>query len=163
MTDKYLWLEDVVADKSIKWVKEKNNESINKLKGHLLFAEIEQNALEFLGTKDKIPYIEIHGEHVYNLWNDDIHIQGIYRRTSLSEYLKNSPLWETILDLDKLSVSDNEKWILRGFELNDDVSRALVFLSPGGSDANIMREYNMQTYTFVTNGFFLPESKGYAQ
>lgn len=38
-------------------------------------------------------------------------------------------------------------------------TRALVSLSRGGSDASIVREFDMLTREFVTDGFELPEAK----
>ena len=39
----------------------------------------------------------------YNFWQDEVHVRGIWRRTTLAEYRKDSPSWETVLDLDVLS------------------------------------------------------------
>lgn len=162
MVDKYLWLEEIQGEKALEWAKEKSASSTDRLKAHPLFTEIEKKALAFYGTKDKIPYVSIEGEHVYNLWTDDDHIQGIYRRTKIKEYLKTSPVWETLLDLDLLSKTENIKWVFQGFELNENETRALVFISPGGSDANIMREFDLLKKEFLPDGFSLPESKGSA-
>jgi prolyl oligopeptidase len=162
MNDKYLWLEEIHDLKSLDWAKEKSQDSIKKITSHPWFNDIHEKALLFLGTKDKIPYVNIVGNSVYNFWTDDNHVQGIYRKTTIDEFLKISPSWEIILDLDDLSKKENTKWVLAGFELNDDESRSLVFLSPGGSDANIMREFNLHNKEFVKDGFALPESKGQA-
>jgi prolyl oligopeptidase len=160
MQDNYLWLENVQEDKAIAWAKKISDQSVNKIKKNKLFNEIETKALEIFGSKDKIPYVSIDGDYVYNLWSDDNHIQGIYRRTKVEEFLKAEPVWEILLDLDLISKNENEKWVFRGFEFNQDYSRALVFLSPGGSDANVMREFDMVSKNFIQDGFSLPESKG---
>ena len=162
MEDKYLWLEEIQSIDAIDWVKIKNNESVQKLRKHPWFSEIECNALKIFSSVDKIPYVTIDGEYVYNLWNDEVHIQGIYRRTKIEDYLKSIPSWEMLLDLDELSQKENVKWVFKNFQLNRESTRALVFLSPGGSDADIMREFDMHKKEFVANGFNLPEAKGSA-
>ena len=42
------------------------------------------------------------GEHYYNFWKDAEHPRGLWRRTTLAEYRKAEPEWETVLDLDAL-------------------------------------------------------------
>ncbi len=162
MTDKYLWLEEVLSDQSINWAKEISHESIQKLKSFLDFEDIENKALDFFGTREKIPYVSIDDKYVYNFWTDDEHIQGIYRRCSIEEYLKTNPDWESVLDLDELSLSEDVKWVFENLVLNESKTRAMVFISPGGSDANIGREFDMLTKNFIPDGFILPESKGEA-
>ena len=120
MEDKYLWLEEVQNEKAINWAKKISDESISKLKSHPLFSEIENKALEFFGTKDKIPYVEIDNNFVYNLWSDDQNVQGVYRRTTIADFQNKNPNWEILIDLDQLSKEENVKWVYRGFELNDE-------------------------------------------
>jgi prolyl oligopeptidase len=160
--DNYLWLEDVLGEKQIAWARDRSQKAITQISTHPDFSEIEKKALEFFGTKEKIPYVSIDGEYVYNLWNDDQHVQGLFRRTKIEDYLKENPNWQTIIDLDDLSKKENEKWVFRGLELNDSETLGLLTISPGGSDANIIREFSMTTLDFVAGGFTLPESKGSA-
>jgi prolyl oligopeptidase len=158
--DKYLWLEDVLAEQSLDFVKSINAESVKKLKGHPKFAEIEACALKFFGTKDKIPYINLDEDLVYNHWTDDLNPQGILRRTSIVEFLNQSPKWEVIIDLDLLSKNENKKWVYKGYDLSPNKDKMLLFLSPGGSDANVVREFDLLKKEFIVDGFYLPESKG---
>jgi prolyl oligopeptidase len=44
--------------------------------------------------------------------------------------------------------------------LRPDYKLALIALSRGGADANVVREFDMETRTFVKDGFELPEAKG---
>lgn len=43
--------------------------------------------------------------------------------------------------------------------IEPDYTRALIGLSPGGSDASIVREFDMLTREFVEDGFQLPPAK----
>src|SRR5262249_18312235 len=95
-----------------------------------------------------------------NLWRDKDHARGLWRRTTLADFRKDQPKWETVLDLDSLSQADKEVWVWHGaLALPPDFRLALVKLSRGGSDADVTREFDLASRTFVTNGFFLPEAK----
>jgi prolyl oligopeptidase len=66
-----------------------------------------------------------------------------------------------VLDLDALGKTENENWVWKGASLlRPDYQRALITLSRGGADANITREFDLKTRSFVADGFELPESKG---
>ena len=43
--------------------------------------------------------------------------------------------------------------------LAPDYTRCLVSLSPGGTDADVVREFDITTSAFVEGGFTLPEAK----
>jgi prolyl oligopeptidase len=65
------------------------------------------------------------------------------------------------LDLDALSAEEGEGWVWHGARvLRPDCRRALVSLSRGGSDADVTREFDLETLTWVTDGFVRPEAKG---
>ena len=57
---------------------------------------------------------------MYNFWQDDVHVKGIWRRCTLDEYRKGSPEWELVLDLDALSASDGVSWVWGGSTLLDE-------------------------------------------
>lgn len=65
-----------------------------------------------------------------------------------------------LIDVDELGRADNEKWVWGGANvIEPDLTRAMIALSPGGSDACIWREFDMQTCEFVGGGFELAEAK----
>src|SRR5262249_50197984 len=104
--------------------------------------------------------VEKIGEYYYNLWQGKNHVRGLWRRTTLAEYRKDQPAWETVLDLDSLSQAEKEGWVWHGTQtLPPDFTRAIVKLSRGGSDADVAREFDLAMRTFVTDGFTLPEAK----
>lgn len=163
MKDDYLWLEEIQSEKALQWVKEKSDASVLKLQQYSRFKEIEGKALEAFGATEKIPYVTIEGDYVYNLWNDEFNVQGLLRRASITSYVSEQPEWEVILDLDALSLKEKVCWVYAGIEFNSSHSKALMGLSPGGSDANVMREFDLVKKEFVPDGFILPESKGWAE
>lgn len=161
MDDKYLWLEEVLDEKSLEWARNQNSKTFNVLNDGLEFDKLVVGLTEILSSKDKIPTIFfMKDDTIYNLWLDDVNIQGLLRRTTIESYKSSAPVWEKILDLDELSNKDGEKWVLHDLDISPNKKRALVFLSPGGSDADIMREFDMTTKNFVADGFVLPLTKG---
>ncbi|WP_232458314.1 prolyl oligopeptidase family serine peptidase [Burkholderia ubonensis] len=76
-------------------------------------------------------------------------------------WIEGKPQWEVVLEVDALDLNnlddDGTRWALADFQLiYPTADRALVFLSPGSSDARIMREFDVEAREFVANGFELP-------
>src|SRR5262249_53995973 len=112
--DKFLWLEDVTGDKAFGWVKERNAASTGELAKSPEFAVLNERLLKILDSKDRIPTVVKHGPWYYNFWRDDKNKRGLWRRTTLDEYRKDKPNWETVLDLDALSEKEKENWVWHG-------------------------------------------------
>ncbi len=97
---------------------------------------------------------------VYNFWRDETNPQGLWRRTSLDEYKKPTPKWEVVIDVDVLSKAESTTWVWHGAKcLYPAYERCLVSLSRGGSDAEVVREFDARRKEWVTDGFTLPEAK----
>ena len=118
-------------------------------------------ALEILNSKDKIPYVSYRAGEVHNFWQDDEHVRGVWRKSTLESYLSDSPVWETVLDIDALAEKEGKNWVYKGNNcLAPNYELCIVNLSDGGKDAVVHREFNTKTKTFVTDGFITEESKG---
>jgi prolyl oligopeptidase len=157
--DPYLWLEDVTGEEALNWVRARNEPT----KAEFCDAQFEQmraEALEVLDTDTRIPYVTRRGEYLYNFWRDADNPRGLWRRTTLDSYRTDSPDWDVLIDVDQLGRADNQRWVWQGANvIRPDRTRALITLSPGGSDAAVVREFDMLTREFVHDGFQLPEAK----
>lgn len=157
--DKFLWLEDIEGAEAIAWVEAQNRATVARLcdpdfthDKDILTAQFESDA--------RIPAIVQRGPHVYNFWTDAAHPRGIWRRTTLDDYRSDAPHWDILLDLDALCASEGESWVWHGAQtLRPAHARALITLSPGGSDAGVVREFDMITRSFVPDGFTVPRAK----
>jgi prolyl oligopeptidase len=159
MADPYLWLEEVTSDEALDWVRARNDPTLAELCDGQ-FEAMRTEALEVLDTDARIPYPRRRGEYLYNFWRDAAHPRGLWRRTTLDSYRSDSPDWDVLIDVDELGRADNEKWVWAGATvIEPEFTLALVNLSRGGSDAVIVREFDMVTRQFVTDGFTLPEAK----
>ena len=157
--DPYLWLEDVTGDDALAWVAEHNAPTLADLGGDR-FETMRAEALEVLDTDARIPYVRRRGDHLYNFWRDADNPRGLWRRTTLESYRTDDPAWDVVIDVDALADADGENWVWAGAEvIEPDLSLALVSLSRGGSDATVVREFDMLSRRFVEDGFELPEAK----
>ena len=156
----YLWLEEVQGKESLAWVKKQNNAAFAQLKNNKYYDESYQQNITALDSTDRIAYATQYGDYLYNFWTDKEHQRGIYRRTTLAQYQTDSPQWETILDIDALAKKDGKSWVYKGMQcLYPDYDRCLVKLSPGGSDAVEVREFEISSKSFIKDGFRLPAAK----
>ncbi|RPE79802.1 prolyl oligopeptidase family serine peptidase [Vulcaniibacterium tengchongense] len=159
--DPYAWLEDVTGERALGWVRERNARTEAELAATPEFKQLEADIRGILDSDAKIPAVEKIGEYYYNFWKDRQHGRGLWRRTTLEEYRKPQPRWETVLDLDALNRAEGENWVWHGAQcLKPDYTRCLVALSRGGADADVTREFDLATKTWVKDGFYRPEAKG---
>ncbi len=157
----HLYLEEVLAERALAEVQSWNDRSLKRLTSDPRYAKMESDALEILNSKDKIAYVSYRNGEAHNFWQDADHVRGLWRKTTLDSYLSNDTKWETVLDIDALAKAENKNWVYQGNGcLAPDNILCMVSLSDGGKDANVQREYNASTKTWVKDGFITPESKG---
>jgi len=158
--DPYLWLEEILGERALSWVRERNAHSEALLQSQPGYAALASSLREVLDSRDQIPYVSRRGDWLYNLWRDGANPRGLWRRTTLDEYRKAQPAWETVIDIDALAQAEGENWVWGGANaLAPDYRRCLVSLSRGGSDAHVMREFDTVSRRFIDGGFELPEAK----
>ncbi len=158
--DPFIWLEAVEGEEALAWVNQQNADTLSVLEKDPLYAPFYDASYEIISATDRIPYGPIRNGMVYNFWQDGTHVRGILRRTSLSSYESATPEWETVLDIDALAGEEQENWVYKGSTcLAPEYRRCMVTLSRGGKDASVYREYDLETKTFVDDGFVVPEAK----
>ena len=158
-TDPYLWLEDITGADALDWVRGHNEPTLAELCDDR-FEQMRAEALEVLDTDARIPYVRRRGDYLYNFWRDAANPRGLWRRTTLERYRTDDVEWDVLIDVDELASADGENWVWASADvIEPDHSRALISLSRGGSDAAIVREFDMRRRGFVADGFELPEAK----
>ena len=74
--DPHKFLEEVLGDEALDWVKERNSECNAKF-GDPKETEDYKRILSILDSKERIPHVAQIGDgEYYNFWQDDKHIQG---------------------------------------------------------------------------------------
>ena len=159
--DPHQWLEDVTGEKAMAWVRGENAISQALLESRPEFKEVHPRLLAIYNSRERIPGVQKRGKWLYNFWQDEKSPRGLWRRTTLEEYRKPEPRWETVIDVGKLEAEEKQNWVWKGSScLYPDYRRCLVYLSRGGADAIVVREFDAEARAFVKDGFDLRESKG---
>jgi prolyl oligopeptidase len=162
--DPYLWLEEIEGAKPLATVKQWNaatEAALEKIPG---FEARRGRALQLLNDPNRIAMPdEVMGDLVANHWVDANHKRGLWRVSPLAAYLAGKPQWRTMIDVDALGKTEGKSWVWHGADcLPPAYQRCLVSLSPGGSDADVVREFDLATGQFVAGGFEVPEGKNNA-
>ncbi len=158
--DPFLWLEQVNDPRAMEWVKAENAKTTGVLEKDERYATLYQAALRLAQAKDRIPEPAILGGGIYNLWQDAEHAHGLWRRTDFADYQQADSHWQSVLDLDALSVAEKANWFWGGMQCAEPTERdCMVMLSDGGEDAVTGREFDLRSGTFVAGGFALPKGK----
>jgi prolyl oligopeptidase len=158
--DSYTWLEEVASERSLAWVREQNARATKELEAAPQFETIRKRLLAVYDSQERIPQVTRRGDHLYNFWRDTRNVRGLWRRTTLEEYRKPEPKWETVLDVDALAARENENWVWSNVACQyPDYDRCLLSLSRGGGDSVVVREFDTVAKEFVRDGFTLPAAK----
>ncbi|MFL6615320.1 MAG: prolyl oligopeptidase family serine peptidase [Pantoea agglomerans] len=158
--DEFLWLEEPNSDLVKRWVKQQNQRTLECYAQREDFRLIEQQVKDFLNKDTQIPYITKLGESYYNFWQDEDNPRGLLRRTTLTEFRNDEPVWETVLDIDALGKSEGRDWVYQGSQsLAPEYRYCLIMLSPDGGDASEIREFDLVAKRFVKTGFNVPVAK----
>lgn len=162
--DPHIWLEEARSEKALAWVEAENARTLAALTADPRFAQLKAEALAILDSEDRIPFVSIRPDGLYNFWQDKANPRGLVRKTTLESYRTEDPQWEVVLDVDALAKAEGREWVYQGSTcLPPELRHCMISLSDGGKDATVMREFDMVTRSFVEGGFELPESQGNMQ
>ncbi|WP_206185280.1 prolyl oligopeptidase family protein [Sphingosinicella sp. CPCC 101087] len=158
--DPHVWLEEIEGERALAWARAENERTLGELQADPRYRTFHDQALEILQASDRIPLVSMRPSGLYNFWQDETHVRGIVRRTTLESYRTDSPAWETVLDVDALARAESANWVYRGLScLPPEERRCLVVLSDGGRDASVVREFDLIEGRSVEDGFSLPDGK----
>ena len=156
----FYWLDDISSPEALAWVAGENAKTLNILEADPRFSEYQQTAENILSHPDKLPTGPLMDGYLYDNRQDRQNPLGLWRRTSFADYKAGNPNWQSLLDLDALSIAENKRWIFKGAQcLFPDTTRCMVELADRGMDTATYREFDMETRSFVENGFIVPEAK----
>ncbi len=159
--DPYLWLEEIEGERALTQVKAWNKTTEDLLTKSPNFESYRARARAILDDEQQIAAPEdVMGGYVTNLWRDAANPRGLWRISPLAAYVAGKPQWRTLIDVDALGKQEGKSWVWHGADcLAPAYTRCLVSLSPGGTDADVVREFDVATGKFTEGGFALPEAK----
>jgi len=158
--DPYRWLEPLRSPRALAWAKKQNAKTLAVLTKDPRYGPLKKDIGRILKAKSRLPQPVLRGDWIYNFWQDGTHVHGLWRRVRFTDYSKPNPPWQTVLDLDALSKKEKQNWFWQGADcLPPDDNLCLISLSRGGTDAAVVREFDVAARSFVKDGFDLPAAK----
>ncbi len=159
--DPYIWLEEIQGERALAKVDQWNADTEAVLTDQPEYPLAKAWAKQILDDTRQIALPDaIQGDMVTNLWRDADNPRGLWRIASLESYMAGAPEWRVLIDVDKLGEDEGQSWVWHGANcLAPEYARCLIALSPGGTDADVVREFDVTTGRFVDGGFTLPEAK----
>ena len=159
--DPYIWLEEIQGERALAKVDQWNADTEAVLTAQAEYPLAKAWARQILDDTRQIAMPDaVMGDQVTNLWRDADNPRGLWRTATLQSYLAGAPEWRTLIDVDQLGEDEGQSWVWHGANcLAPEYTRCLVSLSPGGTDADVVREFDIATGVFVEGGFTLPEAK----
>jgi prolyl oligopeptidase len=162
--DPYLWLSDISGVKALAWVKTQNATSNAALKSDPEYSKDYDAILKIQNANDRIPQPDIvDHKWVFNFWQDAEHVRGIWRRTTIADYAAKQPHWQVLFDVDQYDRETGKNWVWQGADCTPSFSRCLVSVSPGGTDAHEVHEFDPKAGKFLDAGFALAQAKSQAR
>src|SRR5262245_32195144 len=168
-TDAFSYLEDANDARARAWVEAQNERTLRELRNDRRYHAYFQAALESeradgkandAGLIAKPGWMWLQDGWIYQVWVDDRHSRGLWRRAALASFLQKKPQWQELLDMDALCAAERQDWTFSSATVSPNGRRALVHLSRGGSISGAWREFDFARRAFVHGGFSTPLSVG---
>lgn len=156
--DPFLALESLDDPVVLDWVERQNARTLAAWGRGARFEAL-RNRLAGIYLRDDRPVIPGRWrDWAYDFWQDEHNPRGLWRRASWASWRAGQPVWQTLLDVDLLGEEEQVPWVCVDQQiLYPDGDRALISLSCGGTDAIVVREFDLEAHRFVGDGFALPE------
>ncbi|MDP9586563.1 UNVERIFIED_ORG: prolyl oligopeptidase [Burkholderia contaminans] len=156
--DPFRFLESLDSKRARAWVDEQNARTRVALRDDDAYRALTARLAQAYLPRERPVIPTRWREWAYDLWQDDLHPKGLWRRARWDDWRAGRPEWETLLDVDALGAHEGESWVFeQDAILYPDGDRALLSLSPGGADAVVVREFDLVQRRFVDDGFTIDE------
>src|SRR3546814_14669449 len=77
--DPYIWLEQARDAKALEWVEAENARTLAQFTADPRFDTLKQEALTILDSEDRIPFVSIRPDGLYNFWKAKANPRGLVR------------------------------------------------------------------------------------
>ena len=159
--DDYSYLEDTNDPRTQAWLKAQHDRTATTLQGARFrgFAESASTAAHAVSRFEALAVpgaTSLREGWIYQHWSDQQHPRGVWRRARFDLFVRGTPEWDVLLDVDALSARENKSWLFLEGVFSPAGKRVLIRLSEGGSNVNEWREFSIDSRSFVANGFIVP-------
>ncbi|MBW0447551.1 prolyl oligopeptidase family serine peptidase [Paraburkholderia phenoliruptrix] len=157
--DPFLWLEALDDPKALAWVEQQNARTRGAWCSGAPFETLRQRLADAYLPRERPVIPDRWKEWAYDLWQDESNPKGLWRRTSWAAWRAGKPDWQNLIDFDALGAAEGTPWVCVELDiLYPDGDRALITMSPGGSDALVVREFDIDARRFVDDGFAISKA-----
>ncbi|MFL9863339.1 prolyl oligopeptidase family serine peptidase [Paraburkholderia fungorum] len=157
--DPFLSLEALDDAGALAWVEAQNARTRAAWCSGARFESLKQRLADAYLPRERPVIPDRWKDWAYDLWQDERNPKGIWRRTTWAAWRSGAPVWQNLLDFDALGAVEGTPWVCAELDiLYPDGDRALITLSPGGSDALVVREFDIDTQRFVDDGFVIAKA-----
>jgi len=157
--DPFLSLEALDAPTALAWVEQQNARTRAAWCCGPAFESLRQRLADAYLPRERPVIPDRWKDWAYDLWQDERNPKGIWRRTTWAAWRSGAPVWQTLLDFDALGAAEGTPWVCVELDiLYPDGDRALITMSPGGSDALVVREFDIDAQRFVDDGFVIAKA-----
>ncbi|HEY2606127.1 prolyl oligopeptidase family serine peptidase [Paraburkholderia sp. RL18-103-BIB-C] len=152
--DPFLALEALDDPDALAWVERQNARTRAAWCSGASFEALRQRLADAYLPRERPVIPDRWMDWAYDLWQDERNPKGIWRRTTWAAWRRGEPVWQNLLDFDALGAAEGTPWVCVELDiLYPDGDRALITMSPGGSDAQVVREFDIDAQRFVDDGF----------
>jgi prolyl oligopeptidase len=153
--DSFAWLEE--EDRVSAWVLKQSNLVAEALAKSTEFRKTSATVYGLRGDGTQAPELQKIGDRYMNFWRDAKSHYGVWRWTTLEEFKKPNPRWETLIDLDAINRVEKTAWKWASAScLPPANNRCLVWLSNDDAQGYAIREYDIGKRSWVPDGFRVP-------
>ncbi|WP_144146093.1 prolyl oligopeptidase family serine peptidase [Paraburkholderia sp. BCC1884] len=157
--DPFLSLEVLDDPDALAWVEQQNARTRAAWCSSAEFDTLRQRLADAYLPRERPVIPDRWKEWAYDLWQDERNPKGIWRRTTWAAWRSGTHVWQNLIDFDALGAAEGTPWVCAELDiLYPDGDRALITLSPGGSDALVVREFDLDAQRFVEDGFVIPKA-----
>ena len=157
--DPFLSLEALDDPDALAWVERQNARTRAAWGSGAHFEGLRQRLADAYLPRERPVIPDRWKDWAYDLWQDERNPRGIWRRTTWAAWRSGAPVWQNLLDFDALGAAEGTPWVCVELDiLYPDGDRALITMSPGGSDAQVVREFDIDARRFVENGFVIAKA-----
>lgn len=154
LDDKYNWLVERDSARVQQWVRAQNELTQTTFASGSRFTKDREEILEIRNRAATLPTGQVYGKYLYKVLKGDAHPRGLWRRILIADLVSKRETWRDLLDLDALSKKDKTEYSLSSTEcLEPQFTKCLLLLAVAGADHTIIREFDVETKSFVEGGF----------
>jgi prolyl oligopeptidase len=157
--DPYNWLNDARGARALDWARQQSSRTLAILTKDSRYSALLERARAVAFDKSRIfgsdsSTVELRDGWIYDIWFDEQHPHGIWRRASFESIKSRDPHWDPLLDIADIGRRDGKNYFL--FPGPCVRTRCMLGFSEGGGPTlTTWKEFDVEKRSFVDGGFVI--------